>query len=96
MSVGLSQLPFYHQKFPASLKFGGIGVIIGEKILDWFGFLNEKIRYVGNENTWWNDQLSRIFQEHSKCLEEQYKDIVDVDFQKIPNVTLYSSIGYTL
>lgn len=74
--AGIWQPPFFSSKYPRSMIYGGIGVVIGHEITHGFdskGRLHDK---EGNIREWWTNKTNDAFAERSKCMEEQYSSIV--------------------
>lgn len=70
--AGILQPPFYHQHFPRSLNYGGIGVVIGHEITHGFDDKGRLFDKDGNLHRWWNDKAIEEFHHHAQCLIDQY------------------------
>lgn len=70
--AGILQSPFYDQSFPASLNYGGIGVVMGHELTHGFDDQGRQFDKYGNFKRWWNNETVVTFNERIKCLVEQY------------------------
>ncbi|XP_054083220.1 endothelin-converting enzyme 1 [Zeugodacus cucurbitae] len=76
IGIGISQAPFYHLKYPASIKFSGIGNIIGHEMAHGFDSYCYQYNYDGKKLNWWTEASLRNFKERYRCLESQYNKYV--------------------
>ncbi|XP_063218955.1 neprilysin-4-like isoform X2 [Bacillus rossius redtenbacheri] len=79
--AGILQPPFYHHRFPPSLNYGGIGVVIGHEITHGFDDKGRLFDKDGNMHRWWGDQAVQAFNQRIQCLIDQYSrySMKDVD-----------------
>jgi Peptidase family M13 len=72
LPAGILQPPYFSMMYPASMVFGGIGVIIGHEITH--GFDNEGSDYdgTGKLTDWWLPQTRVNFNERVDCVIKQY------------------------
>ncbi|XP_014086338.2 endothelin-converting enzyme 1 [Bactrocera oleae] len=76
IGIGISQTPFYHLKYPASIKFSGIGNIIGHEMAHGFDSYCYQYNYDGKKLNWWTEASLRNFKERYRCLESQYNKYI--------------------
>ncbi|XP_054744017.1 endothelin-converting enzyme 1 [Anastrepha obliqua] len=76
IGIGISQAPFYHFKYPPSIKFSGIGNIIAHEMAHGFDSYCYQFNYDGKKQNWWTDASLRNFKERFRCLESQYNKFV--------------------
>ncbi|XP_067626256.1 endothelin-converting enzyme 1 [Eurosta solidaginis] len=76
VGIGISQAPFYHYKYPPSIKFSGIGNIIGHEMAHGFDSYCYQYNYDGKKQNWWTEASLLNFKERYRCLESQYNKFV--------------------
>ncbi|XP_055919752.1 endothelin-converting enzyme 1 [Eupeodes corollae] len=76
VAIGISQLPLYHIKLPNSLKFAGIGNLIGHEMAHGFDSGCYEYDYDGKKRNWWSPESLRNFKERYQCLESQYNKFI--------------------
>ncbi|XP_065357455.1 neprilysin-3-like [Calliphora vicina] len=81
LSMGIAQMPLYHQDLPVVLKFGGMGVYIAHEIahaLDSHSYLHKfdarKHKY--SDKLWLSLRSSKNFENRWLCLKHQYEDFL--------------------
>lgn len=81
--AGILQEPLYHQNYPRSLNYGGIGVVIGHEITHGFDDKGRQFDHFGNLKQWWNPISLGRFQAKAECMVNQYGNYVmsDVDMK---------------
>ncbi|CAD7079642.1 unnamed protein product [Hermetia illucens] len=72
--AGILQLPFYHHHFPKSLKYGGIGILIGHELTHGFDDRGRNFDLEGNMENWWTDDSIKSFKESAQCFVTQYNN----------------------
>lgn len=70
--AGILQPPFYSAKFPKSLNFGGIGVVIGHEITHGFDDKGRQYDKNGNMMQWWKNETIEAFRNRAQCIIDQY------------------------
>ncbi|KAL4717981.1 hypothetical protein ACJJTC_013020 [Scirpophaga incertulas] len=80
--AGILQPPFYHQHFPRSLNYGGIGVVIGHEITHGFDDKGRLFDSEGNLHRWWSDTSIEAFHRRAQCLIDQYSQY------KVPEINM--------
>ncbi|XP_070206697.1 endothelin-converting enzyme homolog [Littorina saxatilis] len=70
--AGILQAPFYDKKFPKSLNFGAMGVVMGHELTHGFDDQGREFDKNGNLHPWWNQDVIKRFQERAQCMEDQY------------------------
>lgn len=70
--AGILQPPFYSAKFPKSLNFGGIGVVIGHEITHGFDDKGRQYDKEGNMKQWWKNETINAFRTRAQCIVDQY------------------------
>jgi putative endopeptidase len=70
--AGILQPPFFSDKFPTVMNFGGIGTVIGHELTH--GFDDEGRRYdsTGNLTNWWTANVAEKFEQKAKCVSDLY------------------------
>ncbi|XP_017477486.1 PREDICTED: endothelin-converting enzyme 1 [Rhagoletis zephyria] len=76
IGIGISQAPFYHFKYPPSIKFSGIGNIIGHEMAHGFDSYCYQYNYDGKKQNWWTEASLRNFKERYRCMESQYNKFI--------------------
>ncbi|CAD6998360.1 unnamed protein product [Ceratitis capitata] len=76
IGIGISQAPFYHYKYPPSIKFSGIGNIIGHEMAHGFDSYCYQFNYDGKKMNWWTEASLRNFKERYRCMESQYNKYI--------------------
>ncbi|KAM9443739.1 membrane metallo-endopeptidase-like 1 [Clarias gariepinus] len=70
--AGILQPPFFSEKQPQALNFGGIGMVIGHEITHGFDDHGRNFDKDGNMYNWWSNFSTEQFEEQSKCMVQQY------------------------
>ncbi|KAK6177608.1 hypothetical protein SNE40_015673 [Patella caerulea] len=70
--AGILQAPYYDQKFPKSLNFGAMGVVMGHELTHGFDDQGREFDKDGNLRPWWNNDSVTKFNERANCVSEQY------------------------
>lgn len=70
--AGILQNPFYDPSFPASLNYGGMGVVMGHELTHGFDDQGRQFDKFGNLNHWWKNDTIDKFKERTKCVVDQY------------------------
>lgn len=92
LTMGISQMPLYHVRFPASLKFGGLGMLIGHEMAHSLDSNGYNMNYEGKPYTWPASSL-RHFQERTRCLENQYNKFIYRGIQTNGSLTMPDNIA---
>ncbi|XP_065172885.1 endothelin-converting enzyme homolog isoform X2 [Atheta coriaria] len=71
--AGILQNPFYDPKYPASLNYGGMGVVMGHELTHGFDDQGREFDKEGNLHQWWNNKTIERFKTRTKCVSNQYK-----------------------
>ncbi|RWS29487.1 neprilysin-2-like protein, partial [Leptotrombidium deliense] len=74
--AGILQPLFYSQRFPKSLNYGGIGVVIGHEITHGFDDKGRQFDKDGNLKQWWNNETIERFRDRTQCMIDQYSSFV--------------------
>ncbi|XP_044763653.1 endothelin-converting enzyme homolog isoform X2 [Coccinella septempunctata] len=72
LPAGILQNPFYNPNHPASLNYGGIGVVMGHELTHGFDDQGREFDKEGNLNHWWKNETIRRFKDRTKCFVDQY------------------------
>ncbi|XP_006627813.1 phosphate-regulating neutral endopeptidase PHEX [Lepisosteus oculatus] len=73
--AGELQKPFFWGlKYPRSLSYGAIGVIVGHELTHGFDNNGRKYDKDGNLDQWWTDASTANFNKKTQCMVEQYND----------------------
>lgn len=70
--AGILQSPFYDSKYPASLNFGGMGVVMGHELTHGFDDQGREFDKDGNMHQWWNNDTIDEFKSRTECFTKQY------------------------
>ncbi|XP_033097749.1 membrane metallo-endopeptidase-like 1 isoform X4 [Anneissia japonica] len=74
--AGILQPPFYNNKSPWYLNYGGIGAVIGHEITHGFDDRGRQYDKDGNLVQWWSDESIEKFTERAQCIIDQYDSYV--------------------
>ncbi|NXF71250.1 PHEX Metalloendopeptidase, partial [Sclerurus mexicanus] len=73
--AGELQKPFFWgTKYPRSLSYGAIGVIVGHEFTHGFDSNGRKYDKNGNLDPWWTTESEEKFKEKTKCMINQYNN----------------------
>lgn len=64
--------PFFNEKYPTEMNYGGIGFVISHEILHSFDNLGRMYDGNGNLEDWWSPEVSLKYEEKTSCLKDQY------------------------
>uniref|UniRef100_A0A034V4P4 Membrane metallo-endopeptidase-like 1 n=1 Tax=Bactrocera dorsalis TaxID=27457 RepID=A0A034V4P4_BACDO len=70
--AGIFNPPVYHKAWPAALKFGTIGYLVGHEFTHGFDSVGAHYNSVGEENYWWTAKAGKVFNEREECFVNQY------------------------
>ncbi|XP_011190405.2 neprilysin-4 [Zeugodacus cucurbitae] len=70
--AGILHPPAYHKAWPAALKFGTIGYLVGHEFTHGFDSVGAHYNSVGAENYWWSEKAGKVFNEREECFVNQY------------------------
>lgn len=70
--AGILQSPFYNNSYPASLNYGGMGVVMGHELTHGFDDQGREFDKDGNLHQWWNNDTIRNFKNRTNCVAHQY------------------------
>lgn len=70
--AGILQRPFYDHRFPKSLNYGGIGMVVGHEITHGFDDNGRQFNKEGNLARWWSNKSIEAFKNKTACLVKQY------------------------
>ncbi|XP_077533139.1 neprilysin-1-like isoform X2 [Haemaphysalis longicornis] len=74
--AGVLQPPLYHQNYPKSVNYGGIGVVIGHEITHGFDDKGRQFDQHGNLKQWWKPEALNLFHSKAQCMIDQYSRYV--------------------
>ncbi|KAH6933640.1 hypothetical protein HPB50_017253 [Hyalomma asiaticum] len=74
--AGVLQPPLYHQHYPKSVNYGGIGVVIGHEITHGFDDKGRQFDQHGNLKQWWKPEALKLFHSKAQCMIDQYSRYV--------------------
>lgn len=72
--AGILHPPFYHENYPMSLNFGGIGMVIGHEITHGFDDKGRQFDKNGNLKLWWSPKDVEEFKNKAQCIVDQYSN----------------------
>lgn len=70
--AGILQSPFFNLKYPKSLNYGAMGVVMGHELSHAFDDQGREYDENGNMREWWNNATLQQFKSRTECIEEQY------------------------
>lgn len=70
--AGILHPPAYHKAWPAALKYGTIGYLVGHEFTHGFDSVGAHYNSFGEENYWWSAKAGKVFNEREKCFVNQY------------------------
>ncbi|GMU57921.1 MAG: peptidase M13 [Candidatus Xenobia bacterium] len=70
--AGILQPPFFSEKAPDALNYGGIGAVIGHEITHGFDDQGARFDGQGNLKNWWTPEDLAAFQKRSKAVVQEY------------------------
>jgi putative endopeptidase len=77
--AGVLQPPLYDPKMDAAPNYGNTGGTMGHELTHAFDDEGSKFDAKGNLRNWWTEDDRRKFDEHTKCVADQYAQYVVVD-----------------
>jgi predicted metalloendopeptidase len=69
--AGILQPPYFDQRM-GEANFGAIGMVIGHEVVHGFDDQGRKFDAKGNLRDWWTPEDARRYDEHGKCISDQY------------------------
>lgn len=70
--AGILQPPFFDKNYPQSVNYGAIGVVVGHELTHGFDDQGSRYDATGNLRPWWSADVTKKFQEKTKCIVDQY------------------------
>lgn len=70
--VGILTNPFYDHLYHLTSNLGAIGSVIGHEMNHGFDSRGQQYDQHGNFHTWWTNETTRRFHQHTKCFVDQY------------------------
>lgn len=70
--AGIFQSPFYDSKYPDSLNYGAMGVVVGHELTHGFDDQGREFDKDGNLYKWWNNKTIDRFKQRTNCFAKQY------------------------
>jgi len=77
--AGVLQPPLYDVKLDDAPNYGNTGGTIGHELTHGFDDEGSQFDAKGNLKNWWTKEDRQKFEEHTKCVEDQYAQYVVVD-----------------
>ena len=77
--AAILQPPFFFLKGDDAVNYGAIGVVIGHEMTHGFDDEGRKFDKVGNLTDWWTDEDSKLFDERTKVLVDQFNSYIVID-----------------
>ena len=77
--AGILQSPFYSKEAPASVNFGGLGMVMGHELTHGFDDEGRQFDAQGNLKEWWSPTVSAEFDKRASCVADQFDGYVAVD-----------------
>uniref|UniRef100_A0A914QED2 Uncharacterized protein n=1 Tax=Panagrolaimus davidi TaxID=227884 RepID=A0A914QED2_9BILA len=83
--LGILQPPFFHPDWPASVNFGGIGIVAGHELTH--GFDSDGIHFgpLGEEIEWIDPETEKGFKEMAECIIEEYNGFCPLNSSYTPH-----------
>jgi predicted metalloendopeptidase len=70
--AGILQPPFYDNRNPDAMNYGGIGMVIGHELTHGFDDEGRQFDAKGNLRDWWTPADAKAFNERTACLVNEY------------------------
>jgi len=70
--AGILQPPFFYERCPMYLNFGGIGMVIGHEISHGFDNSGRQFDKDGSLKLWWTNETLENFNNKKQCFIDQY------------------------
>lgn len=70
--AGIMQSPFFNVKYPKSINFGAMGVVMGHELSHAFDDQGREYDELGNMRDWWNNNTLEQFESRTQCIVNQY------------------------
>lgn len=70
--AGILQPPYFSERYPMSLNFGGIGMVMGHELSHGFDDEGRKFDKEGVLREWWDPSVSKQFEARAQCIERTY------------------------
>lgn len=77
--AAILQPPFFFLHGDDAVNYGAIGVVIGHELTHGFDDQGRKYDKVGNLTEWWTPEDSKLFDEKTKVLADQYSSFIVLD-----------------
>ena len=77
--AAILQPPFFYKDADDAVNYGAIGVVIGHEMTHGFDDEGRKFDKNGNLTDWWTAEDSKLFDERTKVLVDQYNSFVVLD-----------------
>jgi putative endopeptidase len=77
--AAILQPPFFYPDGDDAVNYGAIGVVIGHEMTHGFDDEGRKYDKDGNLTDWWTAEDSKLFEERTKVLVDQYNEFVVLD-----------------
>uniref|UniRef100_A0A914WL01 Endothelin-converting enzyme 1 n=1 Tax=Plectus sambesii TaxID=2011161 RepID=A0A914WL01_9BILA len=83
--AGILQPPYFHENFPASINYGGLGVVAGHELTH--GFDDQGVQWdgVGKLSPWMSDSSKQGFQRLANCVINEYNGFCPLPGNYTPN-----------
>ncbi|GLV38283.1 Neprilysin 3 [Carabus blaptoides fortunei] len=72
--AGILQSPFYEPRYPPSLNYGAMGVVMGHELTHAFDDQGREYDKEGNLHQWWNNKTIDRFKNRTQCVDKQYSN----------------------
>jgi endothelin-converting enzyme/putative endopeptidase len=70
--AGILQPPYFSEKFPMAMNFGGIGMVMGHELTHGFDDSGRKFDGQGRLIEWWEKPAVQKFETQAACVEKLY------------------------
>lgn len=77
--AGILQPPFFYLEGDDAINYGAIGAVIGHEMSHGFDDQGRLYDKVGNLESWWTEEDSKLFNARTRVLVDQYNDIIILD-----------------
>lgn len=88
--AGILQSPYYDINYPASINFGGIGLVIGHEITHGYDASGRAFDAKGLLHNWWSNFSLENYNEKASCVINHYGEF------KVPNINMNINGNKTL
>ncbi|XP_038075528.1 membrane metallo-endopeptidase-like 1 [Patiria miniata] len=81
--AGIFQPPFYSIRYPKSMNYGGIGMVMGHELMHGYDDTGSRVDEDGNIKQWFSNSSTEAYNEKKQCFIDQYSNyhVPEVDLK---------------